>query len=224
MGDADALVAAIDRHGVDVLATLELTDEAVDRLAAAGVEERLPSSVLLPGPRASGGGIHSRWPLTALAPTPRSSVGRTPRALVEIPGGPLVDLHGVHPLPPTNPRWTREWADALGALPVPSVPGPSDPSTTERLLAGDFNATHDHSAFRDLLRAGWVDAAAADGTGLRPTFVPFHDAEPVPPVTLDHVLVGPRVAVEDVSVEHVPGSDHRMLIARVRLPARTATA
>jgi endonuclease/exonuclease/phosphatase family metal-dependent hydrolase len=208
--DAAAVVEHVTDHEVDVLVTLELTDDAVRRLTAAGLDEVLPASVLEPSRLSSGGGIHSRLPLVALAAGGDRHVGRTPRGSVEVAGvGPVV-VQGVHPLPPIDSSWTPRWHAALAALPAPG----EEP----RILAGDFNATHDHPSFRALLAAGWVDAAAAVGAGLRPTFSALRYGEPVPPVTLDHVLVGDGVAVEEVAVLAVPDSDHRMVVATLRLP------
>jgi endonuclease/exonuclease/phosphatase family metal-dependent hydrolase len=85
-----------------------------------------------------------------------------------------------------------------------------------RVLAGDYNATQDHAAFRRVLRRGWVDAARATGQALRPTWAPVRWR--VPRLTLDHVLVDPRIGVVSLQVVHVPGSDHRALVADLRLP------
>ena len=52
------------------------------------------------------------------------------------------------------------------------------------------------------------------GRGLTPTFL----AGGVVPMTLDHVLVGPGVAVDAVTVVPIAGTDHRMVVASVRLP------
>ena len=88
-----------------------------------------------------------------------------------------------------------------------------------RLLAGDFNATHDHAPFRALLDRGWNDAADAVGRGLVPTFNALPWGEPVPPVTLDHVLVDGDTEVLDVRVLPLPGSDHRLLVVDIAVPA-----
>jgi hypothetical protein len=63
----------------------------------------------------------------------------------------------VHTNPPaTSPAQVRSWEQDLAALPAPE-PG------VLRVLAGDFNATLDHVAFRTLLDRGYVDAARAAG-------------------------------------------------------------
>ena len=41
----------------------------------------------------------------------------------------------------------------------------------------------------------------------------------VRPLGFDHVLVDAAIGVEHVTTRAVPGSDHRMMIARLRLPA-----
>jgi endonuclease/exonuclease/phosphatase family metal-dependent hydrolase len=196
-----------------VLVTLELTEPAVERLAAAGLDEVLPQTELLPSRFTSGGGIHSRLPLTPRAPDRSRGFGDSPRATIEVPDAGPVLVDAVHPLPPIVPDWTLQWRDALAALPA------AQPDVERRILAGDFNATLDHAPLRDVLGRGWVDAADAVGAGLVPTFNALPFGEPVPPVTIDHVLVDRRTAVQDVRTVALPGSDHRMLVADLRLPA-----
>ena len=71
-----------------------------------------------------------------------------------------------------------------------------------RLLAGDFNATLDHHELRRLLGdGGYVDAADAVGAGYDTTWPAGRDFPPE--ITIDHVLVDPRVRVQDVSVHPV---------------------
>ncbi|MCK2220155.1 hypothetical protein MF672_041115 [Actinomadura sp. ATCC 31491] len=103
-----------------------------------------------------------------------------------------------------------DWDTALGSLPPPT------PSGAVRVLAGDFNASLDHRAFRELLERGYVDAAAQAGKGLVPTWPNFR---PVPPIiAIDHVLADERVAVNEVEFADVPGTDHRAVFAELRLP------
>lgn len=166
----------VDAASVDVLVAVEVTDVAVDALAAAGLDALLPNAEVLPTRFTSGGGIWSRHDLEAREPSRLRGFGATPQATIEVPG------HGP-------------------------------------LLVGDFNATLDHRALRDVLDRGWVDAAAAHGAGLRPTFHGLPSGEPVPPVTLDHVLVDRQVRIEDVQTRSVAGTDHRLLLVRLRLPA-----
>ena len=45
-----------------------------------------------------------------------------------------------------------------------------------------------------------------------------HDGDPIPPVTIDHVLVDRRIGVVTASTHPMPGSDHRALFATLVLP------
>lgn len=211
MADADAVVTAVTDEQVDVLVTLELTEDAIERLDAAGLSDVLPEAVLEPSRFTSGGGIHSALPLSPLAANEDRGFGRTPRAEVEVTGVGTVAIDAVHPLPPIQADWTARWRTALTALPDPDDGG-------RRLLAGDFNATQDHVPFRDLLDRGWRDAGDAVGRGLVPTFNALPWGEPVPPVTLDHVLVDEDTHVADLRVLPLPNSDHRMVVVDVVLP------
>ena len=210
--DAAAVVDLARRSGADVLALMEVTPEAVSALQDAGVTELLPHGHVVPaGPGRPPGGGGALW--TRLEVRERTVVpGRfgQPAARLAVPGAPDVEVTAVHTHPPTaSPAQVRRWEEDLRLLPDPE-PG------VLRVLAGDYNATPDHAAFRRLLRRGWVDAAQATGRP-RPTWAPVRLGRPR--LVLDHVLVDPRVAVGSLTVVHVPGSDHRALVAELRLPA-----
>ncbi|MGY1839347.1 MULTISPECIES: endonuclease/exonuclease/phosphatase family protein [unclassified Modestobacter] len=211
--DPAALVALAADRDADVLALMEVTAEAVTGLLAAGVADLLPTGHVVPAgegqPPGAGGAIWTRLEVRARTVAP----GRfgQPTALLAVPGAPDVELTAVHTDPPaSSPAQVASWLADLRLLPDPT-------SEVLRVLAGDFNATPDHAAFRRLLRRGWVDAAAATGQAWRATWWPMR--LPHPRLTLDHVLVDPRIAVEALRVVHVPGTDHRALVADLRLPA-----
>ena len=128
-----------------------------------------------------------------------------------MPGAPPVWLKAVHPSPPVSAVSAPGWQEALAALPGADARGDVE------IMAGDFNATLDHSELRELLDRGWVDAADAVGEGFAWTW-PARRRRALP-LTIDHVLVDRRVRVEGVTVVRVPGSDHRAVIAQLRLPA-----
>jgi endonuclease/exonuclease/phosphatase (EEP) superfamily protein YafD len=209
--DPDAVVAAVERAGVDVLVTVELTDTAVVRLAAAGLGDVLPTVV-----RRGGGALHARVGLES-APAGPGDVDRSPAGVLAVPGAAPVLLTSLHPVPPVGGSRTATWRSSLAAIADAPLAGDLG------IVAGDLNATLDHRALRDVLDRGWVDAADAVGQGLRPTYSGVPHGTPAPPMVIDHVLVDPRVAVERVDVVDLPGSDHRMVIAHLRLPAAGAT-
>ncbi|NIH66780.1 endonuclease/exonuclease/phosphatase family protein [Modestobacter marinus] len=211
--DAAALVALAADQDADVLALMEVTPEAVSALLDAGVADLLPSAHVVPAgegqPAGAGGALWTRLEIRGRTVVP----GRfgQPAARLAVPGAPDVELTAVHTHPPTSsPAQVASWTADLRLLPDP------EPEVL-RVLAGDFNATPDHAAFRRLLRRGWVDAATAVGAPRRATWWPMR--MPHPRLTLDHVLVDPRIAVHGLTVVHVPGTDHRALVADLRLPA-----
>jgi endonuclease/exonuclease/phosphatase family metal-dependent hydrolase len=137
--------------------------------------------------------------------------GGTNEAIARIAGAPPVRVKAVHPLPPLNRRWAPTWSAAMRRLPG------SDSRGDVQLLAGDFNATLDHRLLRALLSRGYVDAADAAGAGLTWTWPALGHPHTLP-ITIDHVLVDRRVRSLGVTAVRIPGTDHRALIARLRLP------
>lgn len=108
---------------------------------------------------------------------------------------------------------TEQWRNDLAALPSARRDGPIE------IMAGDFNSTLDHEALRDLIGTGYIDAADATGDGMTGTWQPMGALGTIlPRVRLDRVLVDDRVAVRDVSVHHVAGTDHRAVVAVLQLP------
>jgi endonuclease/exonuclease/phosphatase family metal-dependent hydrolase len=216
VGEADprAVVDLVADRAVDVLALQEVTPEADAALRAAGIGERLPHGhVVLArdgSPPGAGGALWSRWPLLQRCTVPGTF--EQPAARPAVPGAPDVEVTAVHVTPPsTSPSAVAGWTADLARLPVP------DPGVL-RVLAGDFNATLDHAAFRRVLRGGYVDAAGLVGRALHATWTPLRF--PQPRLTLDHLLLDPRVGVRSLSLARVPGSDHRALVADLALPAR----
>ena len=100
--------------------------------------------------------------------------------------------------PPLPMRLPYEWPPTTPAIPT--------------ILAGDFNFTPDSVAYRAVIDAGWVDAAAA-----------FGDPKPTVPADrptqrIDYVFVRPanRWKVIDVEVLDEPvASDHRPVLVEL---------
>lgn len=207
--DADAVVARVRQADADVLFLQELTADALTRLKQAGLEDALPHAQLElmdGGPR--GCGIYSRFPLGE-GPPVAPTYAAQPTALLELPSGEAVELICVHTQAPALARdGAVRWRAELAVLPAPGK--------RPRVVAGDFNATLDHGAFRDLLRLGYADAAQQAGKALTPTWGRTGQR---PLLALDHVLVSRGCAVLACSVHAVPGSDHRAVYAEIRLPS-----
>jgi endonuclease/exonuclease/phosphatase (EEP) superfamily protein YafD len=118
-------------------------------------------------------------------------------------------LYAVHPTAPVARSSTAWWHDEL-ALIGSWCAGPVEP-----LVAGDFNATFDHPALRAALGRC---RSAADGTGRGlvgtfPAGVPRWLG-----IQIDHVLVPAGAVTTRFDVLDLAGTDHRAVLARVRLP------
>ena len=210
--DAAAIVKLVREHDVAVLAVQEFSPNGQKNLAAAGLGELLPYSSLGGEYGASGSGLYSRFPITD--PGVRRNGGGFNQAYgtVQPPGAGAVTVESAHPLAPYALEVLDGWRDDLAAEPRP------DPAGAPRILLGDFNATLDHQPLRNLIKGGYRDAADATGKGWIGTWGPY-DGNPLPPVTIDHVLADRRLGVSALSVHTIPGSDHRAIVATLRLPA-----
>jgi endonuclease/exonuclease/phosphatase (EEP) superfamily protein YafD len=212
-GSADpaAVVRAIERHRVDVLAVQELTPGMAHRLVDAGIDTLLPYCHLDPRPKARGTGLWARWPLTPLPPVP-GMVAAAPRARIQPVEGWPVTVTGVHPKAPVR-RNVRRWQQELAAIrsTLASTDG-------QQIVAGDFNASRDHRPFRDLLAAGFLDCADAAQRRRWPGFT-WPAGRWIPSVMrLDHVLVSQDSAtVRESRIIRVPGTDHRGVLAVIQL-------
>jgi endonuclease/exonuclease/phosphatase (EEP) superfamily protein YafD len=213
-GRADPAAVVALAAEADVLALSEVTPDAVTALTDAGITDHLPSAHVVPAPAGrppgGGGALWTRLEMRSQTVVP----GRfgQPAARLAVPGAPDVEVTAVHTHPPTrSPGMVADWTADLDLLPDPAEP-------VLRVLAGDFNATPDHAAFRRLLRRGWTDAARVTVRALRPTWSPLRS--PLPRLTLDHVLVDPRIGVSSLEFVAVPGTDHQALVAELRLPPR----
>ncbi len=209
--EAEAVVALVREQDVDLLSLQELTPGENRALREAGLGRLLPERALFTAPRSSGAGLFSRWRLGDVALLPGSAEQfPMPRARLHVPGTARVEVVDAHPPAPTGWQQVSDWKRGLRSLP------PADPKGGVRILMGDFNATLDHQALRDVLDGGYVDAADAVGKALTPTWPRGHLLPPT--VTIDHVLVDQRVRVRDVGIHELPGSDHRAVTADLVLP------
>lgn len=206
--DARAIVNLVRQQQVDVLTMPELTPSEVSALDDAGLAEVLPYRVFDDRPGGDGSGIAADVPLRKLILMPETVLSQ-PSVVVDLPGRDDVELTAVHVQPPLSNSEVRTWRDELRELPR------ATPEERVRILAGDFNATLDHAAFRDLVDRGYADAGEEIGDGMDPTWSSLPTG---PPLTLDHIVVDARCAISSYAVHDLPGSDHNAIIAEVVLP------
>ncbi|HEY8301715.1 MAG TPA: endonuclease/exonuclease/phosphatase family protein [Jatrophihabitans sp.] len=207
--DAASVVAAVRSRHVDVLMLEELTVDEDVRLRTAGLWRVLPYAIADPRLYADGTGLWSRQPLTETRVFRQLGFSFVTARL----SGAAVTVAAVHvygPYPsPQFPRWYQDmqsYPALLGGLRGRTI-----------LVGGDFNATADDEQFRAILARGYADAAEQAGAGFTPTWPADRWFPPL--IAIDHVLTRGAVARSVDSVE-IPGSDHRALIAVVRLPTR----
>lgn len=207
--DPAALVALVRRLHPDLLSVEELTPRFARELRAEGIGRLLPETHLSVHRNVSGAGLYASHPLQAL-PEAAHFQFRMPRALMALPDGSSLRVVGVHPFPPRALN-VGEWNDALASLPTAGTGIPW-------VLPGDFNATLDQEALRNVVDRGYRDAAAVAGEGLEPTWPAGKTLPPL--IAIDHVLADRRLGIADYGVLDLPGSDHRAVYARLILSSR----
>ncbi|QYG92377.1 endonuclease/exonuclease/phosphatase family protein [Iamia sp. SCSIO 61187] len=211
VAQAEAL-AALD---ADVLLLTEHAAATRAALEEAGLASTFPHQADDPSEWYFGSLVASRRPLLA---ADRRDLGGRPGQVVDIDvAGIPVRLVPVHTQAPVHDRDVVTWHDGLVAN-----TGIGDDAPGPVILAGDWNATGGHGAFRRALsRHDLVDASAVLGHRWYPTWPvdqPVYRL-PLPPfLTLDHVVVSAGVEVVALERLALPGSDHRGLRATLRLP------
>ena len=138
-------------------------------------------------------------------PAPSVLLGAVLALPVDGHGPTLAAVHPGAPVPGVGyPQWTQYVSRAVGVC--RDHPG--------SIVAGDFNTTVDHRMLREL--GPCFDAATRagrGGEGTWPSNLPAPLAAPI-----DHVLLnGNGFTVLGTRTERIGGSDHRALIARLRL-------
>jgi len=157
-----------------------------------------------------GAALYSRFPFDADAALVPGGHSWSPfgRATIRSPYGPIGVL-GVHPPPPLpNTRGVAERDRGLAAIaPLLQALPP------QRVVLGDFNATPWNDAFQRMRRdAGLGHGSAAWWLPSWPDPLPALLRTPI-----DHVLTSGRLTVTAATLGPSIGSDHRPLIATVRV-------
>jgi endonuclease/exonuclease/phosphatase (EEP) superfamily protein YafD len=207
-GDVDAVAALIRSSRPALIALPESAARYRDRLAPLVPDYRfIPSNER--GRDVQGVTAGVRVDLGDVAAQVDRSTGFPS---VEVSGAGLGDLrfvafHSIAPTPGEIPEWSSDLA-TLDRWCADRQAGPV-------IVAGDFNATLDHSVFRSAM-TGCTDAAERTGDGLVGTW-PSSLPRSLGP-QIDHVLITGGITAETLSVHDIPGSDHRAVVTRLRLP------
>ncbi|RSN92927.1 hypothetical protein DMH26_25065 [Streptomyces sp. WAC 05379] len=206
---ADALAAAVRRAKPDIVFVQEC-DAGCDGTLRKELGGDYPhrAATVLPGSK--GSLVLSRFPLDAADDVPGTMA--MPGAVADVRGN-AVRLQLAHPMPPLPGR-TDVWRRELGEL----RDFAAEDHRTPLVLAGDFNASQDHAAFRRILDTGMQDAARLDGHDRTPSW-PARTT-PTFGVQIDHVLLSEDFSASAVRFLDLAGTDHRALVADLTLHQR----
>ncbi|MBX7191443.1 MAG: endonuclease/exonuclease/phosphatase family protein [Sandaracinaceae bacterium] len=214
-----ALAREIRDSEADVVLVQEASDEWWDVLEAEGVLARYPHRVEETHSFREdymGIAILSRLPIV------RSGVARlggtyVPYAWADVlVGERTVRVLSIHTWPPYVPELLELHLRQMAHLRALARADLADPALDAVIFAGDYNASPMSRQYRLLRDTGLVSAHERVGRGFATTWPNL--AVPIPPMRLDHVLVGGR-GVEVVSVREGigEGSDHLPVFVELSL-------
>ncbi|MGY0485613.1 endonuclease/exonuclease/phosphatase family protein [Streptomyces sp. WG-D5] len=202
-----ALIDTLARHRPDIVFVSECGAACRDALDRESLRTRYPHRRAVAADGSEGSVILSAFPLRA-APAVPGTMGM-PAATADVRGH-AVRLQLAHPMPPL-PDQVGVWKTELGRLAEVAgrTRGPA-------IVAGDFNATQDHAAFRRILDAGALhDAARVTGHARTPS---WPSTAPGPLGTqIDHVLVTSDFSADTSRFVDLADTDHRALLVDLTL-------
>lgn len=208
--DVQEIVNLVRDQRVEVLALEETTSSFVEALNKAGIEQYLPYSQVASSDGKYGNGLWSATPLQ----NPRdddvnSSASFMPGGTVSFDGGASsIRFVAVHTTSPKEGYW-GQWRKSLDEL------AQMRSHTNARyIFMGDFNATMDHTPFRNFLGSRFSDATYQSGHGL--TFTWPNNKSWLPRFCgIDHIILDKGITAGQMEVASVNGSDHAALLATI---------
>jgi endonuclease/exonuclease/phosphatase (EEP) superfamily protein YafD len=208
----DPLIATVRREKPDLVFIQECEygcDEALKQALGADYPHRQAVGSF----GSAGSVLLSRFPLTGTEGLP-GTMGM-PGAVADVRGR-AVRLQLAHPMPPL-PGQVDVWRRELGLLRDYAAAHAEAPT----ILAGDFNASQDHAAFRHILDTGLRDAARLAGSDRTPTW-PARTAGATPALgaQIDHVLVSADFSARKARFLDLDDTDHRALLVDITLHQR----
>ena len=155
-----------------------------------------------------GNGLWSAAPLKDVVDDEvNSSASFMPSGTVDM-GGNQIRFVSVHTTGPVTGYW-GQWKRSLDEL------GLMRSHTDARyIFMGDFNATYDHTPFREFLGNRFVDAAHQSGHGF--TFSWPTNRIYLPTFAgIDHVVLDTGMTAGQCQIAKIAGSDHAALLATI---------
>ncbi|WP_030661176.1 endonuclease/exonuclease/phosphatase family protein [Streptomyces rimosus] len=206
----DGLLATLRRERPDLVAVQECDpDRCAAALDSAPVRAAYPYRLLAGYGASEGSAVLSRFPLTRDGAVAGDMA--MPRAAVAVAGQRL-RFQVAHPMPPL-PASLGTWRTELGRLRALAASRGHEPL----IVAGDFNSSQDHAAFRAVLDTGLRDGARLAGLPRTPSWPAW--TTPVLGVQIDHVLVSDALRPRAAHFLDLPDTDHRALVVDLDLYA-----
>ncbi|MEU5400757.1 endonuclease/exonuclease/phosphatase family protein [Streptomyces sp. NPDC005963] len=202
------LLATIQREQPDLVFVQECAAVCSDALEAEISQAEYPYRNVVEGAAASGSAILSKYPLQQAAGI--DSVHAMPGSVAVI-AGRKINVQLAHPLPPI-PDGVDEWRSELDLMRKYARGAKAEPT----IIAGDFNASQDHAAFRHILDDGDLKNASALGGASRTPSWPTMVGRPLG-TQIDHVLVSEEFSVRKARFLELGNTDHRSLLVRLDL-------
>lgn len=245
--DAQSIVNAVRERGITVLALEELTQDLVDRLDRAGLNNLLPHCRLGENRPTDNGGFNGIWtrqqPVITAADVASIPAADVPAAVLRV-GGATVLVAAAHTKSPM--RGPRDWSEGIRGLArllaratEPSVPAPpttlsdpTDPTASSTPAPPSPSPADGTGAFDAVIVMGDLNADIDHPSFRTLLHAGFRDAGlaavsrrqptfprwlPWPRIVLDHVLFTSRLAVTRTAAFVVHGTDHLALTATLTL-------
>ncbi len=214
--DPATLIAELVAHNPDVMLLQEVSHHWAAAMEDSTALLEWPHRLVVPQDGSFGVAVLSKTPFSAEV----VDLLGVPMAQVDITvDGETLRLFDVHTLPPRTDLYAAVWHAQMQALAMHAAQSPYP-----TVFAGDFNATRHHPSYQRLLEAGLRDAHSEVGRASAATWP--NGLFPVPPMRLDHILLGEGVGVVAISEGDSHGSDHSPLFADIGWsdvgPRRTA--
>ncbi|MEU1469473.1 endonuclease/exonuclease/phosphatase family protein [Streptomyces sp. NPDC005761] len=204
----DALIATVHRERPDVVFVQECDPACADKLAAHVPAASYPYRDVVRLDGSHGSAILSRFPLRPAGRIDGTMAMPGPVAVV---AGRDVRLQLAHPMPPV-PGGVALWRRELGRIRDLAASVRARPA----VVAGDFNASQDHAAFRAVLDAGDLHDSARLAGSSRTYSWPADRASPLR-TQIDHVLVSEEFSVRSARFLRLAATDHRALLVGLEL-------
>lgn len=209
-GSVQDIVQQVRQHHVQILTMQETTADFEQELYDAGLDQLLPYHKRSTSDHMYGNDIWSAYPLDDVASDEvNSSASPMPAGSITLDSGAVVRFVSVHTTSPKFGSWAQ-WKrsiDEIGVL--------RNNTHATYVLMGDFNATLDHAPFRAMLGSRFSDGAYGLAHGYTMTW-PANLRIPAM-VGIDHVVVDRGITVTSMQTQTITGSDHKALIATLRI-------